>query len=195
MDRKALEERVEQLLKENRRLKEENAALKALVLTEPQENQEIPIQTVLDLEQDASVSRALISRTSSAKEKIELFKSLFKGREDVCAKRWKNRSGYSPYCFNDFKEGICRKPKVKCAVCMHSSFVPLDEKRIKGHLRGNYVLGIYPMTQRDTCYFLAMDFDEETWKEDAKAVLSVTRRLHLPAYVERSRSGNGVQYY
>lgn len=195
MDRKALEERVEQLLKENRRLKEENAALKALVLTEPLENQEIPIQTVLDLEEDASVSRALISRTSSAKEKIDLFKSLFKGREDVCAKRWKNRSGYSPYCFNDFKEGICRKPKVKCADCMHSSFAPLDEKRIEGHLRGSYVLGIYPMTQRDTCNFLAMDFDEETWKEDAKAVLSVTRRLNLPAYVERSRSGNGCHIW
>lgn len=195
MDIRALEERVEQLEKENRRLREENHALKARFLAEPKENQEFPVQTVLELEPDSSVSSEPISRTSSAKEKIDLFKSLFKGREDVCAKRWKNRSGYSPFCFNDFKDGICRKPKVKCAACMHSRFAPLDEERIEGHLRGNYVLGIYPMTQRDTCYFLAMDFDEETWKEDAKAVLDVTRRLNLPSYLERSRSGNGCHIW
>ncbi|MFH5835219.1 TOTE conflict system archaeo-eukaryotic primase domain-containing protein [Proteiniclasticum sp. C24MP] len=195
MDRRALEERVEQLQEENRRLKEENHALKARFLEEQKESQEFQIQTVLKLEPDSSDSSELISRTSSAKEKIDLFKSLFRGREDVCAKRWKNQSGYSPYCLNDFKDGICRKPKVKCAACMHSRFAPLDEERVEGHLRGKYVLGIYPMTQRDTCYFLAMDFDEETWKEDARAVLAVTHRLNLPSYLERSRSGNGCHIW
>lgn len=175
METKELKEKIVLLQEENRKLREENHALKAQLMIEQKEMQIFPVQTVIPLEPASSHSSEMVSRTSSTKEKISLYMSLFKGRADVCAKRWKNRSGYSPYCFNDFKEGICRKPKVKCTACLHSSFAPLDEERIEGHLRGKYVLGIYPMTQKDTCYFLAMDFDEETWKEDARAVVEITQ--------------------
>jgi hypothetical protein len=51
----------------------------------------------------------------STAEKIRLFMSLFKGREDVYAKRWQNRegrAGYAPVCRNEWKSDLCRKPAV-----------------------------------------------------------------------------------
>ena len=114
-----------------------------------------------------------IYQTKIIKDKIDLFLALFKGRVDVCAKRWKNKPGYSPYCYNDFKPGICNKPKIKCTECKNSLFAPLDEEQIKNHLLGKYVLGLYPMTTNDTCFLLAMDFDESTWGDDIKVVIKV----------------------
>ena len=52
-------------------------------------------------------------------------------------------------------------------------------------------MGVYPMLQDETCHFLAADFDNENWQEDAAAYLDTCRRLSLPAALERSRSGNG----
>jgi hypothetical protein len=43
----------------------------------------------------------------------------------------------------------------------------------------------------ETCYFLAMDFDKDSWREDVLAVMETCRRLEIPAALERSRSGNG----
>ena len=51
-----------------------------------------------------------INKYSSAKEKIDLFRSLFKGREDVFARRWQStatgKSGYQPVCKNEWAEGL-----------------------------------------------------------------------------------------
>ena len=47
------------------------------------------------------------------------------------------------------------------------------------------------MLQDETCFFLAADFDKTHWREDVRGVLGNLPRLHLPAAVERSRSGNG----
>ena len=52
-------------------------------------------------------------------------------------------------------------------------------------------MGVYPMLQDETCFFLAADFDKTHWQEDAGAVLETCRRMNLPAALERSRSGNG----
>ncbi len=74
--------------------------------------------------------------------------SLFKGREDVYAKRWQNRegrAGYAPVCRNEWKSGLCRKPAVKCFDCRHQSYDALDEKVIEAHLRGSIVAGLYPL--------------------------------------------------
>ncbi|WP_348982464.1 hypothetical protein [Desulfosporosinus sp. HMP52] len=109
---------------------------------------------------------------SEPKDKIALFRSLFKGRDDVYAKRWENKkkgtNGYSPYCLNEWKPGLCKKPKEKCSVCSHKAYAPLDEKAIDDHLRGrnNLVVGIYPLCLDETCYFLAIDFDEGEWQKD-----------------------------
>ena len=56
---------------------------------------------------------APLSTPTSNAQKIALFRSLFRGREDVFARRWQNpktgRSGYSPACANEWKHGVCGK--------------------------------------------------------------------------------------
>ena len=56
--------------------------------------------------------------------------------------------------------------------------------------KNDYVIGVYPLLQNDTCYFLAVDFDKLSWQQDVSAFLEVCSELNIPA-VERSRSGNG----
>ena len=54
----------------------------------------------------------------SREEKISLFRTLFAGREDVFPRFWRNRKtgkqGYSPACTNEWVDGVCGKPKVRC---------------------------------------------------------------------------------
>ena len=136
----------------------------------------------------------LIDQRSDYRKKIGLFMSLFKGRRDVYAKRWVNKkggAGYSPVCFNEWKPGFCRKPKVKCSKCDHKFYSQLDETVIENHLRGRVVVGVYPMNLDETCHFLAMDFDKEGWQNDVAAVKSTCDAFKIPIAVEISRSGNG----
>ena len=133
--------------------------------------------------------------------KIALFRSLFRGREDVYPRRFESRKsgkcGYQPACANEWTPGICQKPKVKCADCPQRSFFPVTDEAIRWHLSGqdgagrDFVMGVYPMLRDETCFFLAADFDKSHWQEDAAAVLETCRRMNVPAALERSRSGNG----
>lgn len=194
MNYEELYKKIKLLEEENKNLKEELQELKTkLVVDTPEsyctETNQLSEECLLNL------SGNLIDQNSSSKDKIDLFLSLFKGREDVCAKRWKNKPGYSPYCYNDFKPGICNKPKIKCTECKNSHFATLDEELIENHLLGKYVLGLYPMTTNDTCFLLAMDFDESTWGEDIKVVMKVCYENNIPVYAERSRSGEGCHLW
>src|SRR5437867_2121807 len=47
------------------------------------------------------------------------------------------------------------------------------------------------MLQDETCFFLAVDFDKEGWREDAGAFLKTCGAMGIPAVLERSRSGHG----
>jgi superfamily II DNA or RNA helicase len=138
----------------------------------------------------------IVNKRSSSAEKIELFMSLFRGREDVYANRWENKkqhtSGYSPACANEWTPGICLKPKIKCSACNHKSYLKLDKQIIDNHLRGNVVAGVYPMLPDETCWFLAIDFDDDGWKKDISALAEVCSKFEIPVAIERSRSGNGV---
>ncbi len=144
---------------------------------------------------------ALVHHRSSPEAKIALFRSLFRGRDDVYARRFESRKtgkcGYSPACGNEWVRGICEKPKIKCANCPHQAFLPVTNDAIRWHLSGcddaggDFVMGVYPMLRDETCFFLAADFDKEHWQEDIEAVRDACRRLGLPAAVERSRSGRG----
>ena len=68
--------------------------------------------------------------------------------------------GCAPTCANEWKPGVCEKPKVKCGECPHQAFIPVDDQVVLDHLRGRHVIGAYPMLEDDTCWFLAADFDE-----------------------------------
>lgn len=179
------------LLKENNDLKKEVFQLKNEL--QMISNKEV----ILDSSSTNQSIKSLnsINKFSSSDEKIDLYKSLFKGREDVCAKKWKSKTGYSPYCKNDFITGICFKPKVKCIECKNSAFVKLGNDAIQSHLLGQTVLGLYPLTKNDTCYLLAIDFDKSTWKEDVKTLRDTSALLNIPIYAERSQSGNGCHLW
>jgi hypothetical protein len=56
-------------------------------------------------------------------------------------------------------------------------------------------MGIYPLLQNETCYFLAVDFDKQSWREDARAFMDTCRAEDLSACLERSRSGNGAHIW
>jgi hypothetical protein len=134
----------------------------------------------------AQPSRKTITNESSEEEKVFLFQSLFRGRTDVYPKRFESkttgRSGYQADCRNEWLRPLCRKPRVKCGDCEHQDFIPISP---------SVVIGVYPMLVDETCWFIAVDFDKATWKEDAKAYLEACRSFGVPASLERSRSGNG----
>jgi superfamily II DNA or RNA helicase len=135
-----------------------------------------------------------LNNFSDTKNKIILFMSLFKGREDVYAKRWQNKkgvSGYSPVCLNEWKPGVCAKPKIKCSKCTQKFYAQLNVNTVEEHLRGKSVIGIYPMCPDETCSFLTIDFDDDGWEKDVSAIRDVCRKFDIPIAVERSRSGNG----
>ena len=139
-----------------------------------------------------------ISNTSSPQDKINLFMLLFRGRDDVYAKRWQNKegkSGYSPVCLNEWTSGICNKPKIKCANCTNKDYAVLDSTPIDKHLRGKAVLGVYPMMTDETNYFLAMDFDDEGWEKDITVLRDICTEKNIPFAVERSQSGNGAHVW
>ncbi len=143
----------------------------------------------------------LVTNTSSAESKIALFRSLFQGREDVYPARFESqktgRSGYSPACANEWVRGLCEKTRVKCAACPHRKLLPVTDEVIRWHLSGMdergrpFVMGVYPMLLDETCRFLAVDFDGDEWRSDAKAVLGICNNHSLTGALERSRSGNG----
>ncbi len=144
---------------------------------------------------------ALVNQHSPAEAKIRLFRSLFRGRDDVYPRRFESRktgkSGYAPACLNEWVRGICEKPRVKCASCQHRRFLPVTNDVIRWHLSGEdehrqpFVAGVYPLLLDESCNFLAADFDKAKWQDDAAAFLQTCRRLDLDAALERSRSGRG----
>lgn len=132
------------------------------------------------------------SRLSTA-EKIALFRSLFRGRTDIYPLRWESKtsgkSGYTPVCANEWRPGVCEKPRIKCADCTQRELLPLTDEAIFRHLVGSHTLGVYPLLEDDTCYFLAVDFDEAAWQHDALAFMQSCTELGVSAALEISRSG------
>jgi len=142
-----------------------------------------------------------VTNSSAPGGKIALFRSLFRGREDVYPRRFEsrktNKAGYAPACANEWVRGICEKPRIKCAECAHRRFLPVTDEVVRRHLSGrdelgrDFVMGVYPMLLDETCLFLAVDFDRENWQADAGAFVETCRTLDVPVALERSRSGNG----
>ena len=140
---------------------------------------------------------------STETEKISLFRSLFRGREDIYARRFESRktgkSGYQPACKNEWAAGVCQKPVIRCSRCDRRELIPITDGVIRHHLSGNdpaspnrdFTIGIYPLLLDETCLFLAVDFDDTTWTEDAQAFRKTCQLHRISVHLERSRSGNG----
>ncbi len=160
----------------------------------------------------AEFPNAKVRLSSSSAEKIALFRSLFRGREDVYPRRWENlkagTSGWQPVCANEWAPGLCFKPKSKCSDCLNRVLLPVTDTVIRNHLAGgnpgeplrsgvrrDFTIGVYPLLTDDTCWFLAVDFDKAAWPEDVAAFRETCVRIGVPCAVERSRSGKGAHVW
>ncbi len=187
-------------------LEEENKRLKSLLTKNG-----IPFE-VSTHDSGISVYKSTAPTTSSVRlslqAKVELFQSIFKGREDVFAKRWYSdttkKSGYQPVCEREWNSEFCNKRKYKCAECPNRQFATLSYEYIYNHLAGkdNYgrdVVGLYPLLNDNTCYFLCADFDDKScehgYQNDVLAFISVCKEWEIPYYIERSRSGSGAHVW
>uniref|UniRef100_C5CXM2 Type III restriction protein res subunit n=1 Tax=Variovorax paradoxus (strain S110) TaxID=543728 RepID=C5CXM2_VARPS len=132
----------------------------------------------------------------STDEKVAIFRRLFRGRTDVFPVRWESKttgkSGYAPACANEWRTGVCEKPRIKCGDCGNRLLVPLSDAVIYKHLAGEHTVGVYPLLEDDSCHFLAVDFDEAEWRDDAQAFMQSCAGLGVPAALEVSRSGQGA---
>jgi superfamily II DNA or RNA helicase len=209
------------LFAELRSLRAENDRLKALLTQNGiawQEDAPDTIAAETPLQSSTTHGQQL-----STAEKVSLFRRLFQGREDVYPVRWessaKGTSGYAPACGNDkfartanlhgaaarraratdgpseWKPGICKKPRIKCADCEQRLLLPVTDQVIFDHLSGHHTIGVYPLLADDTCYFLAVDFDKADWRDDARAFMTTCSDLDLPASLEISRSGHGAHVW
>ncbi len=135
----------------------------------------------------------------STEEKVVLFRRLFRGRTDVYPVRWEGKTsgktGYSPACANEWLAGVCQKPRIKCGDCANRLLMPLSDSVIYDHLKGEHTIGVYPLLEDDTCYFLAADFDEVEWRDDANAFMQSCEELGVPAALEISQSGQGAHVW
>lgn len=197
--------RYNKLLRQYELLHKENEVLKSLLKihgieyeTRMKEDMNKPIYSLVSVP----------TITLSIDERIRLFQSLFKGREDVFARRWfsktTGKSGYQPVCINEWKQGICDKKKYRCAICPNRNFAPLTTQDMYRHLEGKDeyccdVVGLYAIMQDNNCAFLCADFDDKNckygYKEDVLAFVGVCREWLIPYAIERSRSGNGAHVW
>jgi superfamily II DNA or RNA helicase len=187
-------DRIAALEAECARLRAENESLKAVIrgkasssnsATPPEPPRPDPVEI-------------LVRHDSPTSEKVALFRSLFRGRKDIYPLRWESkagRSGYAPACTNEWVAGVCEKPQIKCSECPNKAFLAVSDDSVYEHLSGRRTLGVYPILQDDTCWFVAADFDGTSWRDDAMAYATACRELEIPAYIEVSRSGEGAHVW
>ena len=173
-------------------LRAENDALKALLA---KHGIAVPQPSKFNIG-DAALQPTANGLSQTAK--VQLFRRLFRGRDDIYPVRWINKAGkpgYSPLCANKWKPGVCKLPVIKCSACSHSLYAPITDDIIRQHLRGEITAGVYPLLVDNRCHFLAIDFDDAHWREDARAVLQTCLDNALPAALEISRSGEGAHLW
>ena len=125
---------------------------------------------------------------------IQLFKSVFKGREDVFAIRWEktDKSGYMPaYHFDPYRFRVHKMKGGTFQNYTDKTYLRLTDDEIAKHLNGEQLIGIYPLLSDNSSWFLVADFDKENWIVEAKSFIKSCKQKGFPAYLERSRSGNG----
>ena len=199
-----LQEKYAQILAQNESLRKENAELKSLLRSHGIEYKPRHTNVIDSIYSPISLPVFKLSLD----ERVALFMSLFKGREDVFARRWFSKStgkaGYQPVCVNEWRRGVCDKKTYKCAECPNRDFAPLTSQDVYRHLEGKDenccdVVGLYAIMPDNNCSFLCTDFDDKSckhgYKDDVLAFVGVCRDWQIPYAIERSRSGNGAHVW
>ena len=148
----------------------------------------VEISVPLHAPDSTTIISATTNSKSSPEEKVKLFRSIFRGREDVYAVRWEGRNGktgYSPAYPKTWSNSFQKKPDAP------KEYFPLTDQVIHDHLTGKLTAGVYSLLTDETCWFLAADFDKATWQDDVRAFLKTCGEWKVPAALERSRSGKG----
>lgn len=139
-----------------------------------------------------------VTAHSTPAQKIQLFRSLFRGRDDVYAHGFINRKtgkiGYAPTAWNEWT--ILSNGKRIPTPPNQRRCKPLTDQILLDHFtkrdeRMTNVVGLYPMSKESKVWFLAIDFDDTDWKDAITATKQVCERYELTPAVERSRSGDG----
>lgn len=199
-----IQEKCNHLLQQNEALRQENEVLKSLLYAHGIEYKPKHVEEKVV----AYSPITLPSVKLSIEERVAIFHSLFKGREDVFARRWfsktTGKSGYQPVCINEWRRGVCDKKKYKCADCPNRHFAPLTYQDLYRHLEGKDenccdVVGSYAIMPDNNCTFLCTDFDDKSckhgYKDDVLAFVGVCKEWNIPYAIERSRSGNGAHVW
>ncbi len=144
---------------------------------------------------ETNLTQSIIDKHSySSTQKITMFMQLFGNRIDVFPKAWASKagkSGWSPACANEWKQGLCNKKTIKCNVCPNKTYIPFDEKIALEHFKGIIFAGMFAIDADGMSKFLAADFDEEDWLADAVLYRKTAEELGITVGIERSRSGKG----
>jgi superfamily II DNA or RNA helicase len=198
-----LASRLEEMQKENSRLRQENLRLKKILMSQgfstgsssPTRSTApiVPTETV-ETKPAQVHSKSSAKETLSPGEKVALFRSMFRGREDVYAERWESKSGKSGYSPAEPKEWEMTPSggfRLKRPDRHIRELFPLTDQVIRDHLSGKRTVGVYPLLSDETCWFLTVDFDKKTWQQDCRVFLETCQKLGVPAALERSRSGKG----
>ena len=199
-----LQKKYNLLVTQNEILRKENTELRSLLCAHGIEYKPRPTNVIDSIYSPISLPVFKLSLD----ERVALFMSLFKGREDVFARRWFSKStgkaGYQPVCVNEWRRGVCDKKTYKCAECPNRDFAPLTSQDVYRHLEGKDenccdVVGLYAVMPDNNCSFLCTDFDDKSckhgYKDDVLAFVGVCRDWQIPYAIERSRSGNGAHVW
>ncbi|UTH02714.1 DEAD/DEAH box helicase family protein [Macrococcoides canis] len=139
-------------------------------------------------------------------EKIKLYRSYFRGNEDIVATSFRTKEGkmvYFPWC-HIRKQLPCpkvNKPQFQCSMCNVHSFQKMTDEVIFNHLKGfnsynkEVLYGMYPIVDRDKTYILAFDFDKKEWEKEIKVIAEVLKKVGIDYIIEISQSGNGAHVW
>ena len=194
-----LSEQVARLTAECERLREENGRLQRLLSPQRQSEIDLGGQPPQHAITETAIAPAVAPKSSaglSVPEKIAIFRSLFRGREDVFAIRWESadgKSGYSPASVRDWKTVMNAPPAERKKLDQATRrLLPLTDEAIHQHLSGKHTIGVYPLLTDETCWFLAVDFDQHSWKLDAVAFLESCREMSIPAALDAPDPGKAL---
>ena len=126
---------LERVHAECERLQQENAELR-LRLSDPLAGVNQVAPTPSSIYSKKAQSLATVTADSWPEIKVSLFRSLFRGRDDVYAVRWEGKNGRTGYSPAGIREWPGAAAQGKKRSVKHGKLFPLPEEVIRDHLLG-----------------------------------------------------------